>query len=522
MRLDRVADPERDRTRPRQPRIASQDAARPPQGERHDRRAGARRGHEGAEPERPEPGRRHEGAFRKEQDAAPGGERAGDLVGVGDALEHVPAVDGGVAAAPHERADHGVGQDLALGDEQHVDRQQREQRGDVHVRGVIAGQHERAAPRQPLEPGRLEAAAHEAQQGACRQAREREGEAPARHEHGERPRRKQERRQQKGEPGRVEPAADPARERPRPFRGRGACKPQLLREGRALRFAERPGEELLASGGAPHLAARGLEHRAGSHQHDLVGRHFDRRGHALGDGVREPRALDGVPGARLRDHHQRLGAERLVRHAEGHDAAAAHALDRGRRLLDLLRHQVAAGLDDQVLAASADVDLAVRAVREVAAVEPPAGQRDGGGRLRLAVVAGGHRGAAEDETAHAHDPRGPAPRRPRRGSRARAAPVPRRRTRARPCPRCRPRRRVRRAGRRCGSRGRSAARGRAAERRGPRSTRRGRRPASSPRARSRSGRSGGRSARASRGSPARRRSARRATTTGRGLRARRP
>ncbi len=45
------------------------------------------------------------------------------------------------------------------------------------------------------------------------------------------------------------------------------------------------------------------------------------------------------------------------------------------------------------------MDLAVRAVGEVPAVEPAAGERDRGGGLGLAVVAARHRGPAEDESA---------------------------------------------------------------------------------------------------------------------------
>ena len=52
------------------------------------------------------------------------------------------------------------------------------------------------------------------------------------------------------------------------------------------------------------------------------------------------------------------------------------------------------------LLAPRDVELAVGAVREVAAVEPSAGKGDGGGGFRLLEVARGLRGAAEDETAH--------------------------------------------------------------------------------------------------------------------------
>ena len=104
--------------------------------------------------------------------------------------------------------------------------------------------------------------------------------------------------------------------------------------------------------------------------------------------------------ARLRHHHQALRAQLRPAHAEGDDAAAADAGHGGGDLFDLLRDEVAAGLDDEVLPAAGDEDLAVGHVGEVAAVEPPAGQRDGRRRLRLAVVARGGRGPAKDQAAH--------------------------------------------------------------------------------------------------------------------------
>ena len=233
--------------------------------------------------------------------------------------------------------------------------------------------------------------------GARGDAREREAEAAARHHHDERPRREQQGRECHDQPGGVESACSARRPRAHQLARRGERQARLLARRRARVGSERARQQLLLRGRAPHLAARGLEHDARRDEHHPVGRHLDRGCHALDHSRLQPGALLGIARARLGDHDQRLGAERRVLHAEGDDTAAADARHLGGGLLDLLRDQVAAGLDDQVLAPAADVDLAVGAVGQVAAVEPAARQRDRGGRFRVVVVAARHRRAAEHE-----------------------------------------------------------------------------------------------------------------------------
>ncbi len=342
-RRDRLAHPERDAPGPRQPRVPAQHAARPPQRERHDRRSSASGGRERPEPERPQARGGDEGPLGEEEHAGAGGERARRLVGVGEALERVRAVDRGMAAAAHEAADHGVGEHLALRDEEDTRRQQREERHHVGVRGVVAGEHERPLARQLLEPDHLDAAATQAQDRPGRGARQREAEAAARHEHHERPGRQQQRRNGEKQPERVEAAADAPRQRPQALGARRAEKPERLWERRAGSLAERAFQVPRPRVAAPELAARGLGHGSGSDEHHPVGRDLDRCGHALG----RPRP----PGARARPlPSPRVSATTTsasvpsdaLGDAEGDHAAPPDALDGGGGLLDLLRHQVAA------------------------------------------------------------------------------------------------------------------------------------------------------------------------------------
>ena len=63
--------------------------------------------------------------------------------------------------------------------------------------------------------------------------------------------------------------------------------------------------------------------------------------------------------ARLGDDDQPFGAGPRVLDAEGGDAAAPHARHVGDRFLDLLRIDVAAAGDDDVLHAAGDEEIAV-------------------------------------------------------------------------------------------------------------------------------------------------------------------
>ena len=88
-------------------------------------------------------------------------------------------------------------------------------------------------------------------------------------------------------------------------------------------------------------------------------------------------------------------------------------------LLDLLRIQVAAGLDDEVLEPAGDEDLAVGAVAEVPLSSHPPSTRAGRRGSGLAEVALRHRGPAEVEPSPRRPPRRVQPRR-RYAPRARA------------------------------------------------------------------------------------------------------
>ena len=256
-------------------------------------------------------------------------------------------------------------------------RQQREQGRDVDVGGVVRGERRERPRGRCSRPSRRErqpsSAEHQAR-GAARASAKREaagsgrrrrashaGSDDGREREGEpRPRRARAHGAARGGPQRL---GRGGREQTAPS-GRASCAPRR----RATREVRDP------SRGAPHLAARGLRHGARRDEHDVVRRHVrpprplccrHRRREPLARRARRRRASRPRPRA-PRCRGVAFG------HAERHDAAAADALDRGRGLLDLLRHEVAAALDDEVLAPAADVELAVRAVGEVAAVEPAA------------------------------------------------------------------------------------------------------------------------------------------------------
>ena len=476
----------------RVPRSASGTTGAPAVGRRHER----------AQAEGAQAGGGHEGALREEEHVLSLAQSLSHELRVGDALQGVPPVDGEVSAAPREGADQGVAEHLALGHEPEVHGQEREQGENVGVGGVVRGQDQRPAAREPLPALDLETAAEEPEDQARGEARQREREAAAGDEDHEDPGGEEQERQREGEPRRVEAPAGALEAGAEGLGERGGGEPGLLRERRARRAAEAALEVQLARRRAAHLAAGGLRHGARGHEDDLVGRHLDREGDALGRPP--PRGAPARPGPRpgSRPPPRVPRSRGRVRDAEGDDAPAADPLDRGRRLLDLLGHEVAAALDDEVLPAAADVDLARRSIGEVPAVEPAAGEGDRGGGLGLPEVARGDRRPAEHEPAHRCAPRPAHPCRRRCGPRARAARVPTRRTRARsrrPGPRRPP---GPPPGTGPGPPGPPSGRAPGAESTARPSTRRGRRPASSPRAGSRTVRSGARSAPACPGSPA--------------------
>ena len=105
-----------------------------------------------------------------------------------------------------------------------------------------------------------------------------------------------------------------------------------------------------------------------------------------------------APFAGLGEHHDALGSARRVLAAEYRHAAAAHAGNVADRFLQLVRADVATAADDDVLFAAGDVEHAVGEIGAIAGVHPLAVEQ-ALGRLGVAVVAAGRRGAAELERA---------------------------------------------------------------------------------------------------------------------------
>src|SRR5690606_1178752 len=136
-------------------------------------------------------------------------------------------------------------------------------------------------------------------------------------------------------------------------------------------------------------AAAGLGQGAGGDQHDVVGGHAgdlpDAGGHAVAHQV-------VIVGGGLGHHDHALAA--TPGDAEGDHVAGPHAVDPGDRALDVLGEHVPPGDDDDVLDATAEDELAVEEVREVAGAQPLAveGRR---GHVGPPVVTGHHRGAAD-------------------------------------------------------------------------------------------------------------------------------
>src|SRR5262252_762451 len=88
----------------------------------------------------------------------------------------------------------------------------------------------------------------------------------------------------------------------------------------------------LAARRAADLSARGLEHRLGWREHDLLRRAADQVDGERVDAGDELGAPRGIGLAGLREHHDPLGAARPVRHAEDRDATLADAGDIADRL----------------------------------------------------------------------------------------------------------------------------------------------------------------------------------------------
>ena len=142
------------------------------------------------------------------------------------------------------------------------------------------------------------------------------------------------------------------------------------------------------------LAARGLGDAARRHQQDLLGRRIEQPRRRVPDLPLQPGQRVGLGQPGLGDYDQLLGAGARVGGPEDGDTALADALEIADRRLDLLRIDMAAGADDDVLGAARDEDVAAGGVGEVAAVQPRAVEQLAG-LLRIVEVTRGRRGSAE-------------------------------------------------------------------------------------------------------------------------------
>ena len=97
--------------------------------------------------------------------------------------------------------------------------------------------------------------------------------------------------------------------------------------------------------------------------------------------------------ARLGQDDDAFGAGGAIGDAKHRNAALADAGDVGDGLLDLLRIEMAAGANDDVLDAAGDVDVAARHVAAVAAVEPTVVEQLAGLGLVAEIAAGRRRSA---------------------------------------------------------------------------------------------------------------------------------
>ncbi len=102
-------------------------------------------------------------------------------------------------------------------------------------------------------------------------------------------------------------------------------------------------------------------------QFDLVGRHAHRFVHRARDfGLDSFFVARCQPTAHLSGHHQLFRSTARIRRPERHDASGAHALHAARHLLDFVRIQIPAALDDYVLRAASNINFAVREIGVIA------------------------------------------------------------------------------------------------------------------------------------------------------------
>lgn len=157
---------------------------------------------------------------------------------------------------------------------------------------------------------------------------------------------------------------------------------------------EGPAPIRVANGAVPDLAARRLQHSAWTCDHHGVGRHANGGGHLILHGRAEPIPARAIALPRLCHDDETLGATRGIVNAQCRDASLADARRGAGGFLDLLRADVAARLNDDVLDAAGNEQLTIRPIAEIARIHP-ALVHHRARRLRVPEVTARHRRPAE-------------------------------------------------------------------------------------------------------------------------------
>src|SRR5262249_31964698 len=144
------------------------------------------------------------------------------------------------------------------------------------------------------------------------------------------------------------------------------------------------------------LPARRLDHPAALDEANLADSDVEHPSDAVADLRFGPAARIAIGSAnRLAHDDDPIGAEPLVGYTERDDTAGSHAFDLARNRLEVVRHDVVPGDDDQIFLAAADIELAVGEVAKVSGLEPAVAQR-GSGEVAAQVVAAAPRTAHQD------------------------------------------------------------------------------------------------------------------------------
>ena len=295
----------------------------------------------------------------------------------------VPLADG--------QTDERVGRQARLGGEADRVRQRAHQHRRVDEARVVGDEDHRLARRHRLPPDDRERAAGEPHDQPVPASDDPVGPAAARHGEQQSP------AERRG--GQYDSRHVAGEERPRgkcrPLRrgraGRRRGQPQPLRRHAGPPAADASREPGVAGRAAPDLAAGGLGDRSGRRQHHAVGRRAEGQADLPAHRLRQGGARRVAGDAGLRHDDELLRAAVGIGHAERGHAAGADARDAAGARLGFVRVEVAARLDDQVLGAAGQEEVAAGEVAEVAAVEPAVRADERARRLFVAVVAGGRR-----------------------------------------------------------------------------------------------------------------------------------